>query len=210
MNSRNENKLTFKTRNTIPWSLECELERGETRQSGYEQYKITLEHDSLMKESMEALAVAAYCIIGFWSLGTCCCGMIGAIGGAWFVPVILQCCNRLTIIILASIFLSMNSSVSDTTLRNIDKLESQTDTDCSDEYSNFNISAAMAQMEESQSLLSSSTLFVAFTLIWIATEVCCGFCCVAVASTKGDCKCCKCDYFMDEFKEYLGAYKETN
>ena len=33
---KNNNKLSFKVRNTIPWSLECELEKGEDRYYGYE------------------------------------------------------------------------------------------------------------------------------------------------------------------------------
>lgn len=40
---KNWNRLTFKARNTIPWSLECELEGDKTRAYGYEQYKISME-----------------------------------------------------------------------------------------------------------------------------------------------------------------------
>ena len=40
---KNKNVLSFKVRNTIPWSLECELEKGEDRYYGYDQFSISLD-----------------------------------------------------------------------------------------------------------------------------------------------------------------------
>ena len=137
--------------------------------------------------------------------------MCAAIGGAWFVPAFLQCCNRLSIIVMASVFLSFNATVSSTTDRNMDKLAGQTNIDCSDEFSRVNISAAQAQMEESQSLLTSSTLFISMTIVWIVAEICCGICCIAIAKAGTDCSCrCSNEHCAEEFKEYLKAYKHTN
>ena len=143
-------------RNTIPWNLECELERNEDRYYGYKLFSISLDQDSSTKESMSMLAITAYSLIGFWTFGTFCCGgcascAAGGQGGE-VVPLFLQLCNRISIIVMASIFLSWLGDVQKITDSNIEKLAGSEDTDCSDEWSRVNVSAAESQMDESSSL----------------------------------------------------------
>lgn len=136
--------------------------------------------------------------------------------GAFFIPALLQFLNRISIIVMASIMLSYNSQVEDTNQRNISKLESQTGSDCSDEFSNINISAAMIQMEEAQSLITSSSIYIGVMIAWIIFECCCGCCCLYLQKSGATCSKCNfergCDFeiCLNEFRSFMRAYKETN
>ena len=43
--SKLDNVLSLKVRNTIPWSLECELENDADRELGYKMYTISFDQD---------------------------------------------------------------------------------------------------------------------------------------------------------------------
>ena len=214
---KNSNTLSFKVRNTIPWSLECELVKGEDRYYGYEQFSISLDQESGTVESMEYLSITAYSLIGFWAFGTCCCGgcasVCGGEGGA-VVPVFLQLLNRISIIVMSSIFISYLRSVQEITDDNLYTLSTSTDSDCSDKWSRVNIQAATDQMHESESLNTSAIIFISFTLVWIiGVEFCCACCCVMCAVSKPNIRCnLECDHHscLRQFSYFMQAYKEVN
>lgn len=69
----------------------------------------------------------AYGILGFFTFGSCCCGLIsiraeGSFHGT-FIPLITTGCLRLAAIIIASVVMSYLTSISEVTDKNLSVLE---------------------------------------------------------------------------------------
>ena len=79
------------------------------------------------------------------------------------------------------VFLSINSGIQGTTDSNVETLNNASNADCSDKWSKIDLDIVKIQMDTSTNLLSSSTTFMTFCLLWIGVEVCCGCCCVLAA-----------------------------
>jgi len=129
-------KVALNWRNTIPWSLDCE-NKGFNRQVGYDQFSITLKRsNSPNYETLYTLSTTAYALLGFWQLGSCCCGNCANLisrGEGWFFGAILQGCQRISVVILASIMLGNLRLVNQVTSENIETLQNYEFVDCSDD-----------------------------------------------------------------------------
>lgn len=189
------------TRNTIPWRLECELE-GLDRDFGLKQYGLAMEQDKVIGDTLDMNALTAYSTIGFFTFAVCCMGGIAScIGGSTtiIVPLVLTACVRLTVIIMSSIVLANLTSVDDITVRNIHKLEANSNVDCSDEFSRVDIGPAMDQMDESNALLNSAIACIVVTYLWLVLECCCA--CGCACAAKGACRDCRIRLDCYDFKE---------
>jgi len=96
--------------------------------------------------------------------------------------------NRVSIILMASFFLMYFGRIQSTTDSNMEKLNSASNTDCSDKWSRLDLDEVKIQMEKSTEILSSGKTFITFILIWIGLEVC--FVLSCVMAVKGACKSC--------------------
>jgi len=59
-------------RNTIPWSIRCEILEENTRENGLELFSISLEKDDETIESISKLRLIAIGIISTFTVGVCC------------------------------------------------------------------------------------------------------------------------------------------
>ena len=95
---------------------------------------------------------------------------------------------RLAVIILSSITIAILNSIGDITVSNIHKLESNSNVDCSDEFSRVEIGPAMDQMDESNALLDSGIVCMIITYLLMVLECFCACGCVCAAKNCGSCK----------------------
>ena len=68
-----EHELSFSWRNTIPWSLECEMD-GYSRELGIKQFGITLNQSNTAYDHLSNISIMALGLINFWMIASCCCG----------------------------------------------------------------------------------------------------------------------------------------
>ena len=147
--------------------------------------------DKTIDDTLYMNSITAYSIIGFFTFAVCCMGGIATcIGGGQtiVIPLVLTACVRLTVIIMSSITMANLNSVGDITTSNIHKLESNSNVDCSDEFSRVDIGPAMDLMDESNALLNSGIACIIVTYLWMVLECCCACGCVCAAKNCGSCK----------------------
>ena len=165
-------------RNTIPWSLECELEKGEDRYYGSEMLSISLDQDVLVAEDMSFVtSMLITDVIGISVLACISIVLAGTMKKPAFfgVAICCECTKRLGIIVMSFFLLSYLGTIESTTNGNLSRLGNIKDSGCSDEWSKVDMSAARIQMEESSSLVSSATAFMTFVLVWgLGIECGCG------------------------------------
>lgn len=87
------------------------------------------------------------------------------------VPLLTSVLVRLLVIIMASIQLHTLKKIGKVTARNIDKLESNSNVDCSDEFSRVDVGPAIDQMEESNALLGGAYALTIAAYLWIVLEL---------------------------------------
>lgn len=72
---KSENKLGLYVRNTVPWSLECEVLHGMDRQFGFQQFSVEMEVATETQVSIDKLSLASIvvvCVLTF-------CGLCGSL-----------------------------------------------------------------------------------------------------------------------------------
>ena len=135
-------------RNTIPWSLECELEGNADRRLGYEIYTISFDQDKQYIESMSDICLWSYITIGVVCVWVLVGGGVslldGGCGSMGWAPV-LSCIGliRPIMIVLASLMIYRMNRIQEVTDSNLDKLSGEntgSKFDCSDEWSKIDLS----------------------------------------------------------------------
>ena len=125
------------------------------------------------------------------------------------MPLGLSSCVRLVVIIMASMQMANLNDIGKITARNMDKLESNSNVDCSDEFSRVDVGPAMDQMEESNALLGYAYACTIAAYLWIVLELFCmgGVICWG----KGIISCqVSCKDFKEEAKYFFYNIKKFN
>ena len=203
--------MNFATRNTIPWRLDCELE-GKDREFGLKQFGLIMEQDKTISVTLTTIAVVAYIFIGIFT------GLVLIVGGCvvclhsgptWKGPLVFSIPVRLLVIIFASIQLAFLNDIGKVTARNIEKLESISNVDCSDEFSRVDVGPAIDQMEESNALLGDAYACMIAAYIWIVIELFCMGCLICCGKGTSSCQ-VSCEDFKEEAKYFFYNIKKFN
>ena len=130
--------------------------------------------------------------------------------------VFCHCSIRIISLIFGSLLLAKMEDLFEVTYENISRLNAATSDDCSDEWSVVDVEEAMQQMEESESKLNSSFLWLFILGAWTILEIL-----LTLALVAGDCyrsfqSNCMCrsqmswSGFMQEYKNFIKFYLKFN
>ena len=127
-----------------------------------------------------------------------------------------QCSIRVMGLIFGSLLLAKMQDLFDVTNENISILNAATSEDCSDEWSKIDVEEAKLQMEEAESKLISSSLWLYILGGWTIFEIALTLFLVGgdcYRSFKSNCRCsCRstCQAFRQEFQYFIKFYLKFN
>ena len=171
---RDDVYMSFSTRNTIPWSLSCEIMDGKDRNFGLQQFSLSLEHEPTIEDSIKLTTAAGYGLAGFWAIGLACCGSCAVCmdrgSKSLGFAAVLAICQRGSLFIVACIVIHHLNQIKRVSFRNLDELDGMETADCSDEFSIIKLDQAIESQEETISLCRMGIAFLAIGLTYHLIE----------------------------------------
>lgn len=164
--NKSVNKMSLSVRNTIPWSLECELKEGLSREHGMSLFTLKMDVDADTGGEIELLSLVFIIVLSVLALFGFC-GSLGVM--AWkqektFIIWVLLATVRVLSCVFGFVLLTRVLKIQSVTDGNMERLESASTTNCSDEYTVLDTTGATSQMNDSSSYLTNAIVFICVPL----------------------------------------------